>query len=162
MKHAPLQSLNQKTGAAYGGVRSKLHDQPHMHTKSSPKLDDYQWQLVRNVAGTIQRNYLSKQPNIKILDAGCDCSGKQIWHLAGLTKGEVIGINIEDGFPSRDAVELTADKPNSKLVKMDATRLDFPDETFDMVVSANVMEHVHNPLAYIRECARVLKKSGIA
>ncbi len=129
---------------------------------SSPELSDYQWRLLRNVANAIQSAHLFKRPKIRLLDAGCDCSGKQVWHLADVTKGEVIGVNIEDGFPSADALKLISEKPNAKMVKMDATSLDFPDESFDVVISANVMEHVRDPRRYIQECARVLKKTGIA
>jgi SAM-dependent methyltransferase len=133
-----------------------------MRTKTAPDLDEYQWSLVQNVARAIQTTHLVKRPKIRVLDAGCDCSGRQIWHLAELTKGEVIGINIEDGFPSTDACELISERPNARLAKMDATNMDFPDGSFDLVISANVMEHVREPRRYIQECGRVLKKTGIA
>jgi ubiquinone/menaquinone biosynthesis C-methylase UbiE len=133
-----------------------------MRAINSPELADYQWRLVRNVERAIQSTHFCGRPKTKLLDAGCDSSGKQLWHLAGLTKGEIIGINIEDGFPSPDAVKLIAEKPNAKLEKMDAMNLAFPDESFDVVISANVMEHVRDPRRYIQECGRVLKKTGIA
>lgn len=37
---------------------------------------------------------------------------------------------------------------------------DFADETFDIVVSSQVIEHVHNPGTYLSEINRVLKTEG--
>jgi len=76
-----------------------------------------------------------------------------------LTRGEVIGVNIGEGFPSPEALAVLP--VNARLLNMDATALEFPDNSFDMVVSANVLEHVGDPAAYLCECARVLRKDGI-
>ena len=42
----------------------------------------------------------------------------------------------------------------------DLTRLTFPDECFDVVVSQDVMEHVPDPFAAFSEIARVLRAGG--
>lgn len=38
--------------------------------------------------------------------------------------------------------------------------LTFPDESFDLMISSDIMEHVRNPDAAWREAARVLRKGG--
>jgi SAM-dependent methyltransferase len=43
----------------------------------------------------------------------------------------------------------------------DLTALDFPDNSFDLVLTSDVMEHVPNPLLAFREIARVLKVGGV-
>ncbi|MEI7935838.1 MAG: class I SAM-dependent methyltransferase [Verrucomicrobiota bacterium] len=133
-----------------------------MRATDSPQLDDYQSRFVENVRRVVQNNYLWLPPRIKILDAGCDPTGRQLWHLARLTKGELIGINVAEGFPSPQALKLLADIPNATLKRMDAMQLEFPDESFDMVISANVIEHVADPRRYIQQCCRVLRKNGVA
>ncbi len=42
----------------------------------------------------------------------------------------------------------------------DIERLQFPTATFDFLVSNDVLEHVPDPRAALRECARVLKQGG--
>lgn len=39
-------------------------------------------------------------------------------------------------------------------------RLPAPDSSFDGVLSTQVLEHVQDPAVYLRECRRVLKKTG--
>ena len=128
--------------------------------KVSPPLDEYQSRFVTNVRQCIGANWLARKPNLRILDTGCDTSGRQLWHLKQLTRGEVVGINIPNDFPSDEAREVAG--PGTSMFQMDGMELTFPDESFDMVVSANVMEHVPDTEAYIRQCARVLKPNGVA
>ena len=42
----------------------------------------------------------------------------------------------------------------------DIEHLSFVDNTFDLIVSNDVMEHITNPKTGFRECARVLRKGG--
>jgi SAM-dependent methyltransferase len=71
-----------------------------------------------------------------------------------------MGVNKAPGFPSLEALQLQ--RANGRLVQMDAMDLQFPDESFDLVISANLLEHVADPRRYLSECRRVLKKDGIA
>jgi SAM-dependent methyltransferase len=49
-----------------------------------------------------------------------------------------------------------------RVIEMDATRLDFPDASFDLVYSFNVFEHLPDPAATFAEVTRVLKPGGTA
>ena len=127
---------------------------------TTPALDEYQRRFVRNVHRVIETNWWQRRPMIRILDMGCDTSGRQMAHLAALTRSEVVGINIPDDFPTEAAERVAG--PRTTLLRMDGMNLDFPDNSFDLVISANVMEHVSDPVQYINEAARVTKPNGIA
>jgi len=90
---------------------------------------------------------------------GCDCSGLQLAEISRLVRGEVYGINIPQDFPSVSAIQTAG--PKVKLRRMDGMNLKFPAESFDLVVSANVIEHVPDPTKFILEASRVLKPQGV-
>lgn len=52
--------------------------------------------------------------------------------------------------------------PRISFRKADAHKLPFKDESFDLVICTEVLEHVINPQGVIAEIKRVLKKDGIA
>ena len=125
-------------------------------------MREYQERFVHSVREIVSCNHLISRPKVRMLDAGCDSSGQQLKRLADIVSGEVIGINIGEDFPSQEALDGLATRPHSKMRRMSATEMDFPNSYFDYVVSANVMEHIDSPAKFISECARVLSDNGIA
>jgi len=98
-----------------------------------------------------------EQLDIDILDNGCDQTGQQLALLAEHTNGLVVGTNIFPGFPS---TTVKYRRPNNEFYQMDGQRLNFSDNSFDLVISLNVMEHVPNPAKYLKECFRVMRSGG--
>jgi SAM-dependent methyltransferase len=47
-----------------------------------------------------------------------------------------------------------------RVHQMDAARLDFPDGAFDLSYSSSVMQYVDDPVAVLREMARVVRPGG--
>jgi phosphatidylethanolamine/phosphatidyl-N-methylethanolamine N-methyltransferase len=63
-----------------------------------------------------------------------------------------------------DKIGITKKKcPSGKVIlaKEDASRLSFPDSTFDRLIAAHVLEHLYYPHVALREWVRVLKPGGI-
>ena len=125
------------------------------------ELADYQKRFVSRVHRVITSVYKTPIPDIKMLDSGCDTSGKQVLHFSRLIRGEMVGISPEDWFPD-PAAQAYCQEGKCTLIRMDGLDLKFPDETFDVVLSANVLEHVSDPDRYLQELHRVLKKGGVA
>jgi SAM-dependent methyltransferase len=51
--------------------------------------------------------------------------------------------------------------PSVTFVTADATKLPFPDSTFDTVISLETFEHLKSPESIVREFNRVLKPGGV-
>lgn len=100
----------------------------------------------------------AKEDPKKILDVGC-ASG---WFLNELSKkfpnAKCFGID-----PYKKAI-IYGKKRYKKLtlVNADGHKIPFPDESFDLVICTEVLEHVLDPKGVIKEIKRVLKHDGIA
>lgn len=91
-------------------------------------------------------------PDSPILDAGCG-TGLNLRHLPVGSTG--IDINPRN-------IELVARRlPNHKVVEGDIEAMPFADDTFGTVLCTEVLEHVPNPDAAIREFRRVLRPGGV-
>lgn len=122
-------------------------------------LHNYQTSFLSNIKDIIGRHWLRRRPHLKILDMGCEPGGHQLKAIAELTSGEVFGINVPENFPSPEAITVAGDRV--RMLRMDGMNLEFEDSTFDLVISANVIEHAPNPDRFISEAARVLKPDGL-
>jgi len=90
----------------------------------------------------------------KVLDIGCN-SGEFMRLLAEKRHCDVTGVDV-----SAPVLEI-AKKKGLKVVLCDADKLPFADKTFDVVTLMETLEHFNDPLPYLREIKRVLKKDGI-
>lgn len=88
----------------------------------------------------------------RILVVGCG-SGAEAVTLADHFGASVIGIDLADDF-SPEAAERV------DLRVMDATKLDFDDDTFDLVYSFHALEHIDDPGRALEEMRRVLAADG--
>lgn len=71
----------------------------------------------------------------------------------------VIGIDKSTGMLKR-AREKAEGRKNITLYSMDAERLEFPDNSFDYVVTTFVLCTIPDPVKALKEMRRVLKPSG--
>lgn len=93
----------------------------------------------------------------RVLDAGCG-TGYGTAELA-LDAATVAGIDIDAG-PIAWAKQ-TWRQENVRWGVASCTALPFPAGTFDVIVSFEVIEHLADQGAFLRECARVLTRGGL-
>jgi phosphatidylethanolamine/phosphatidyl-N-methylethanolamine N-methyltransferase len=73
----------------------------------------------------------------------------------------VTAIDLSDGMLERARTRVAQyNLRNVRLIQMDATRLQFPDNTFDIVYAPYFISCVPDPLAVTREMRRVCKPGG--
>ena len=90
----------------------------------------------------------------KILEVGCRSGNLTQFYHEG---NEVVGIDVD-----RNALVEFEKRLNLKThwVDVDSEDLPFDDETFDIVVFSEVMEHLRFPQKALSEISRVLRKDG--
>lgn len=95
----------------------------------------------------------------KVLEVGCGRgfylkNFKKIWpdlNLTGIDLNEKY-LKVASGFISNSQV---------KLLQADVTSLPFKDDTFDLVIASEILEHIENDEQAIAEIFRVLKPKGV-
>jgi SAM-dependent methyltransferase len=89
------------------------------------------------------------RPHFNVLNAGCGSSSSL--RIRG-TCARVVGYDIDD--------EVFANTDVDEAIQGDLAKLNLPDNTFDLVISAWVAEHLESPAQVFREFARVMKPGG--
>ena len=103
-------------------------------------------EVIRRIAGSE-----------KILDMACG-NGYGTYVLSGAVKETVIGGDIEAETIHQCKKEFSLN--NLKYEVLDATKLPFENETFDVVVSFETIEHTTQFDKLLSEYKRVLKQNG--
>jgi SAM-dependent methyltransferase len=88
----------------------------------------------------------------RILDAGCG-SGRNMVEFAHL--GEVTGVELSD-----TSVALARARDVGEVVEGSVLEMPFADDSFDLAVSLDVIEHLDDDLAAMRELRRTVAPGG--
>lgn len=139
-----MQNQHMRNGIEFAGERV-VPD--HCETKGL-----YHVHLVR------YRFALSWSHHKVILDAACGTGYGT--NLLAQSATAVVGIDIE-----QEAIEYAKERysqqSNCSFVRGDICHLPFVDQSFDVVVSFETIEHVKYPEFFIREIRRVLRRGGV-
>jgi SAM-dependent methyltransferase len=101
---------------------------------------------------TVRFRELVGGPGRRVLDVGCRAGALTEAYLPG---NDVVGIDVD-----REALAEAA-KLGLRTVWADAQRrLPFGDESFDVVVAGEVLEHLAHPRTLVEEAFRVLRPGG--
>jgi 2-polyprenyl-3-methyl-5-hydroxy-6-metoxy-1,4-benzoquinol methylase len=106
-------------------------------------------QTVRLVARMLAKPYA----DMRLLDVGCS-SGAAVWIAREM------GVDAEGVEPTAQPVA-KARELGLKVHQGLLHEVAFPDSSFDVITLFEVIEHLDQPAALLRECRRILRPGGI-
>jgi len=115
--------------------------------------------LIHRIIGLIRRQgrveelYLNGIRPGKLLEIGCG-AGELLAHMRDIG-WEVAGIETD-----AQAIRLAREKYGLNIHLGDLASMNYPDESFDVIIMNHVIEHLHKPVEVLRECQRILKRGG--
>jgi len=130
----------------------------YTHGHHASVLRSHQWRTAENSAA-----YLLPQlrPGQDLLDVGCG-PGTITADLAALVApGRVVALDQAESVLAQ-AASVAAERGLTTVdfVGGDVFALDFPDDSFDVVHAHQVLQHVGDPVAALRELRRVCRPGG--
>ena len=123
---------------------------------SKVKVEQFQ-QIIRDAEWEKIVNHIPK--NSKFLDVGCG-AGYSLMRASQSLNCEVEGIDADPG--SHGVGRFLKDMVRTVTIKKGfAENLPYDNESFDVVYSSHVLEHVNDEFKALNEMKRVLKKDGV-
>jgi len=115
--------------------------------------ESHWWHSARRsiVLDWVRQRYPERH-DLDILDAGCG-TGLLMQQMQPL--GKVEGVDI-----SEEALEFCRKRGLNNVRRADVLELPFEAESFDMITALDVLEHLDDDVAALREFCRVLKPGG--
>ena len=108
---------------------------------------------------TIDYRRLGVQAGERVLDVGAG-AGRHAFEAMRLG-ASVVAVDLDDAS-LKDAKALMDELPGDGGVSLaNALELPFPDESFDRIIAAEVMEHIGDDRGALRELVRVLRPGGV-
>lgn len=118
---------------------------------------------AERVSLEVQNNYLFQRSIKAYYEAASLISGNVLEIGTGSGYGVEIISGVADKFTTVDKFDTKIDfskYPNVTFVQQNVPPLNFPDNTFDFAITFQVVEHIKDDHAFIREIHRVLKPGG--
>jgi ubiquinone/menaquinone biosynthesis C-methylase UbiE len=123
----------------------------HTFERVNPDFPDANFQNHYKVYEFVRQLSIGKD----VLDLGCG-TGYGTAHLARAARS-IVGIDN-----SRAAIKFARNRYSGiSFLQMDAQKLNFPQESFDLIVSSETLEHVHDQSRSLEEIRRVLRRDGL-
>ena len=135
------------------------HQPRYTHGHHEAVLRSHRWRTVANSAAYLIP-YLA--PGIHLLDVGCGPGTITLDFAGRIAPGRVLGIDAaESVIDLARAEQAERHIRNVEFRTADVYTLDVPDDTFDVVHAHQVLQHLADPVAALREMRRVCKPGGV-
>jgi 2-polyprenyl-3-methyl-5-hydroxy-6-metoxy-1,4-benzoquinol methylase len=130
----------------------------YTHGHAEPVLQSHRWRTAEKSAGYLLP---SLRAGLDLLDVGCGPGTITVDLAARVAPGRVLGLDVS-ADPLTEAREAAARAGVAVTFEVgDVYALDLPDDSFDVVHAHQVLQHLTDPVAALREMARVCRPGGI-
>jgi ubiquinone/menaquinone biosynthesis C-methylase UbiE len=129
----------------------------YTHGHHESVLRSHRWRTIENSAAYLAPHLI---PGRNVLDVGCG-PGTITAEMAGrVAPGHVVGIDAASEIVEQARAGATG-IANVEFATGDVYALDFDDDRFDIVHAHQVLHHLSDPVAALREMRRVCRPDGI-
>lgn len=131
----------------------------YTHGHHESVLRSHRWRTVENSAAYLVPALERGQ---RVLDVGCGPGTITVDLAARVAPGEVVGLDASAAV--LELARAAADEAGAANVSFrtgDATALPFEDGSFDVVHAHQVLQHLSDPVAALREMRRVTRRGGV-
>jgi SAM-dependent methyltransferase len=129
----------------------------YTHGHHESVLRSHRWRTAENSAAYLLARL---EPHMRILDVGCGPGTITAGLADRVPGGHVTGVDAEAGVLEQ-ARELASGRDNLDFAPGDVYALDYPDGTFSVVHAHQVLQHLGDPVAALREMGRVCRPGGL-
>jgi ubiquinone/menaquinone biosynthesis C-methylase UbiE len=131
----------------------------YTHGHHASVLKSHTWRTVENSAAYLIPHL---EPGRSLLDVGCGPGTITRDFAERLNPGRVLGIDVSaEIIDHAMADSASVAHPNLRFRVGDCYGLDLDDHRFDIVHAHQVLQHLSDPVAALREMRRVVKPDGV-
>jgi SAM-dependent methyltransferase len=135
----------------------RADQETYTHGHAPSVLRSHESRTVANSAAYLTPHL---RPGASVLDVGCGPGTVTADLARHVAPGPVLGIEPTAG-PLATAREHAAGQPNVTFAVGDVYALEHPDGSFDVVHAHQVLQHLGDPVAALREMLRVCRPDGV-
>jgi SAM-dependent methyltransferase len=133
-------------------------DDVYTHGHHDSVLRSHRWRTAENSAAYLLPEL---EPGIDLLDVGCGPGNLTCDLAAWVAPGRVLGIDREPAVLDAARAEARSRSVAVEFRAGDAYALELPDACFDVVHAHQLLQHLSDPVAALREWARVLRPGAL-
>lgn len=135
-------------------------NETYTHGHQEPVLRSHRWRTAANSAAYLTGRL---KPGMDLLDVGCGPGTITVDLARIVSPGRVVGVDRDAGIveEAARAASRAGAAGHLEFRVGDVYHLDHPDRSFDLVHAHQVLQHLADPVAALREMRRVLRPGGL-
>ena len=130
----------------------------YTHGHHESVLRSHRWRTAENSAGYLLPHL---RPGLDLLDVGCGPGNLTLDLARRVAPGRVLGLDAAADAVDAARADAPIDGPTVEFAAGDVYALDLEDASFDVVHAHQVLQHLADPVAALREMRRVVRPDGL-